>query len=343
MQQNHLRAKDALEQVLLARPPAPIARAVRRLLAKNEAAMRRNQVQTELGGKVLFGWDSNANLGGKVDDGKLDPNLLGLTDLADTSQAVDSAYVQWSLYTGVQQPTSQTSYNHFRLDFTSKNYLEPNIADTNSVTGLANLHLQYDRMRYLLPLSTKLSWREGQLWKSSTALGVTPQYRVWGPLWMGVNIATEFDLAIDDREKTTAEDSVGIEIDAKERQRRHQFSSHFLQSRLSGQKNTHLEWRALANAYQLNWQLPWKMSAMLSIEHQWRYYKQDDPFFTVNSGSSELKRRQDQLVDGLFNASWLPAPWLQTSLIVEWHQVASNINAYSHKQWLASSAINIHF
>ena len=342
-QQNYVRAQDALEQVLLAQPPARIAQAVRRLLAQNDAAQRGAQTRTELGSRILFGWDSNANLGGDIDDGDLDPNLIGLTDLADSSQAKSSGYVQWSLYTGLRQPTSHNSENHYRLDFTSKNYLATDVTDTSALTAMANLNLQNDKRRYVLPASTRLSWRGSEIWRSTTALGFSPQFRLWEDFWLGPSLATQIDLALNGHDDSAVKDSLGLELSVAERDMHHIFSSHYLRFRLAGQDDNHLEWQGLENSYLLKWRLSWRRSLLFSAKHQWRHYREDDPFFTTDANSSELKRRQDQVFDGVLNASWQAAPWLQTSLILEWHQVASNINAYSYRQWLASAAINIHF
>ncbi len=340
---NHVRAQDALGQVLAANPPKPIEQAVRTLIARNEADMRRTKSKTLFGGEVQFGWDSNANLGSDIDDGDLDPNLLGLTDLADTSKPIESGFIQWSIKTGLIQPTSQYSSNYFQLDFNSKNYFEDNAADISSLTGMARYQTQYDRFRYLLPLSTELSWREGKLWQSSSSLGVTPQFLLWGPLWAGVNLTTEIDLSLDDDNTTAVKDSAGIVLNVRERGRTHSFSSHYVNSTIAGQDDEHLEWQGLANAYTLNWTFPFNASALLSVEHEWHRFKGDDLFFTVNDSTTELKRRQDHVLDALFNTSWVAADWLKTSLIFEWHQTASNINAYSHKQWVVSSAINLRF
>ncbi|MEJ2044462.1 MAG: FecR domain-containing protein [Reinekea sp.] len=343
MLQNYVRAKEALEQVLAANPPDQITQTVYSLLQLNDAAMRRSQEQTLFGGKVLFGWDSNANLGSSVDDGELDPNLLGLTSLAEISKPIDSAFIQWSVMTGLIQPTSQNSSHQYRLEYSQKQFVKSNITDTSSLTGLMQLNKSYDKQRYSIPISSQFSWNEGRWWQNTTNLGATREWRIWGPLWAGVNIATEINLSLNEDNNSSVRDSAGIVLNAQERARIHSLSSRYLQTQIAGLDDEHEQWQGLANRYQLNWRMPWSLSAFLSAEHQWRYFQADDLFFTVSDTSTTLKRRQDQVVDALFNTSWTPNQWLQTSLVVEWHQVASNINAYCYKQWIASSAIKLRF
>lgn len=339
---NYARARSALEQVLLADPPSNVRRNVNTLLALITEEEARSQIQTEFGGSVEAGWDSNAN-GGSNLDGDLDPNLLGLTELATASTPVSSIYTQWSVTTGFTQPTSQFASNQVLVDFTTKNYVESSLNDTSALTFSTSLTGQSNRWRTQLPLAAQWSWLDGRSWQAMVDAGFTQQYKVWGPLWVGVKIGTQVNVAMNEDNVTNAKDLAGLVFDAQERGRVHSFSSLYLQTLQAGQDDENVEWRGLANRYQLSWTLPWRLRANLSAEHQWRRYKGEDLFFTVDDSSTELKLRQDQVLMSDLQIGWAPSPWLETQTRFAWEWVDSNINVYGRERMTLSQTVSVRF
>jgi tetratricopeptide (TPR) repeat protein len=339
---NYDRARDALNQVLEASPPADVKRNVNTLLARIDEASKRAQTQTNFGGTALIGWDSNANSGSRLDD-TLDPNLLGLTELADASEPVESLYAQWSITTGLTKPTSQYSASQLTIDFTNKNYIEPSLGDTAALTALGNLVNQTERWKLQVPASTQFSWLDGATWQANVNAATSAQYNVWGPLWAGVKIGTEVAVALDDANTSNVKDLAGVLFDVSERGRVHTLSSLYLQTMVAGQDDGHIEWRGLANRYQLAWSLPWNIQGNLAVEHQWRRYKENDLFFTENDVTTDLKLRQDQVVTVNIQGSWAPTRWLQTQSSVYWEWVDSNINVYGRDRLTVSQAITVRF
>lgn len=339
---NYSRSRDALEQVLAANPPAPVARSVRSLLARVSEAEQSTQLQTDFGGLLLAGWDSNANNGSQLDE-PLDANLLGLTELADVSAAEASAYIQWSVFTGAYQPTSQTSGNRFNVDFTNKNFLKVNLPDSSALTLSGQSRQQGRLFRTTVPVSAQWSWLNGQSWQARVNVGLSQQVNVWGPLWAGVKIGTDIAIGVNEESATSAKDLAGLVFDAQERGRVHTLSSLYLQTQQAGQDDEHVEWRGLANRYQLSWSLPWNLQALISAEHQWRRYKAEDLLFTVNDSSTALKLRQDQVISANAQLSWTATNWLIAQSTVSWENVDSNINAYRRNRLTVSQAIRVSF
>jgi hypothetical protein len=135
----------------------------------------------------------------------------------------------------------------------------------------------------------------------------------------------------------------GLVFDAQERGRIHTFSSLYLQTLQAGQDDEFNEYRGLANRYQLAWTLPWNLQANLALQHEWREYKADDPFFTANDVTTELKRREDQVINTELQIGWAPTNWLTTQTRLTWEIVDSNINAYGRDQITASQAVTVRF
>jgi tetratricopeptide (TPR) repeat protein len=340
--QNYERAKDSLNQILAIDPPASVKSKVKTLLARVDEAMRRSQVQTNVGGGIVVGWDSNVNSGSNL-EGTLDPNLLGLTELTSASEPIASLFTQWSFTTGLTKPTSQNAASQFTFDYTLRNYTEPNVSDTSAMTVFGSINSQSDRWRSQAPANAQFSWLAGNLWQASVDVSASQQYLVWGPLWAGVKVGTVMTVAISDANLSNAKDLAGIVFDAKERGRVHSLSSLYLQTSQAGQDDGHTEWRGFANRYQLAWSLPWNIQSNVSIAHEWRQYKADDLFFTVNDISTERKRRQDQIIRTDIQAGWAPTHWLQTQTSVSWEWVDSNINAYGRDRLIVSQALTIRF
>ena len=112
---------------------------------------------------------------------------------------------------------------------------------------------------------------------------------------------------------------------------------------LAGQDDEHNEWRAMVNRYSLSWPIQANMHFTGQFEHQWRIYKDDDQFFTIDEGSTKLKRRQDQVVtlDNQFN--WQINKWLQSQSHVSFEWLDSNINAYERNRLTISQALSVQF
>ncbi|WP_320824006.1 tetratricopeptide repeat protein [Reinekea sp.] len=339
---NYQRARDELKQVLASAPPADVRQNIDRLLARIEAAARQADTKLSFGGTVLGGWDGNANGGGNA-DGQLDANLTGQSALDTPSLALASPYVQWTLNASRFTPISRSASNRVSVDLSGKDFIAPELADASALTLANRLFNQDERWRSQFPVSVQWSWLEGQLWQTSLDLNLSHQYRLWGPLWAGVKFGTEVTVTSATGNSSGANDLAGFLFDAQERGRVHTFSTVYLQTMLAGQDDGHLEWQGLANRYQLGWQGPWQMQGSLAVEHQWRHYRADDLFFTLNSVSTELKRRQDQVINLDIQATWSPTDWLQTRTALSWQWVNSNINAYGSDRLTISQAMSVQF
>jgi len=339
---NYQRARAELEQILASGPPADVRQNIDRLLARIDSAARQADSKFSFGGTLQGGWDANANGGGNA-DGQLDANLTGQTALDTPSKALASAYVQWILSANHFTPISRSASNRVSVDLSAKDFIAPELADASALTLANSLFSQDGRWRSQVPVSVQWSWLEGQLWQTSLDLNLSHQYRLWGPLWAGVKFGTVVTVASAAGNSSGANDLAGLVFDAQERGRVHTFSTVYLQSMLAGQDDGHLEWQGLANRYQLGWQGPWQLQGSLAVEHQWRYYQADDLFFTLNSVSTELKRRQDQVINLDVQTTWSPTDWLQTRTALSWEWVNSNINAYGSDRLTISQAMSVQF
>ncbi len=339
---NYVRAREALAIVLSSSPPASVRKNVNQLLSLIDEAENQANTQASVGGTVIGGWDGNANPGSNL-TGDLDPNLLGLTELDTSSKPLESAFVQWSAFAQIQQPTSQSARLQFQFDFTQKNYIEPALSDTSALTIGSQISGQSPRWRTQIPASIQISWVEDDLWQGTVNLSVSQQYLLWGPLWVGVKLGTNVNVALDKLNISSANDLAGIVLSAEERGRVHTFSSVYLQNMRAGQENDHLEWRGFANRYQLSWQLPFDISSFLALEHQFQNYKAEDLFFTVNQISTDLKLRQDRVINLEWQGAWSPSPWLTTRTQVTWELVDSNIAAYGRDPFTISQAVTLQY
>lgn len=339
---NFSRAREALEQVLVADPPAVVRQRVRSLLNRIDQAEQRQRVQTHVGGTLLMGWDSNANNGSQLDE-PLDDNLLDLTELAEISQAESSAYLQWTFATGAFEPTSQRSGRQFSVEFSNKNYLNDAVPDSSALSLSGQVLHQTDRWRTRLPATVQWSWLDGRSWTARLNLSAAEQFNAWGPLWVGVKVGTDVSLGVNDAVDTTVKDLAGLVFDAEERGRVHTFSTTYLRHRQAGLNNGHVEWSGLSNEYRLTWSLPWQIQGAFKAEHQWRRYQADDLLFTEGNDSTALKRRRDQAVFIDAQLSWPAADWLLLLSNLGWETLDSNINAYGRNRLIASQAIRIRF
>lgn len=339
---NYPRARDALEQVLTARPPGNVRSAVNQLLALIDAAERRQRNQTIFGGSLALGWDTNANSGGSLDE-PLDSNLLGLTSLDGASLAEDSLYAQWSVYAGLIEPLSQRSERRYLIDFSNRNFIDQTIADSSAITGSVRYSRQSEHWRLSLPAAAQLSWVEGQFWATTFSASLQPQYQLLEPLWAGVNVGTEISIAINGDNRTTVKDSAGVAFAASEQQRSHRLSSSVVNYSLAGVNDEHNEWFGIENRYQLTAPLPWRTQVSFAASHEWHRHKDEDLLFTVNENSNELKLRQDQIFNLRAQLALPITPLISSQTQAGWETVASNINAYSRERWLITQTINIRF
>ena len=339
---NYERARSELDQVLAAAPPREVRQNIHQLLARIDSAQSQTDTKVSFGGTLQGGWDNNANGGGNA-KGRLDPNLSGATALDSASSAIASPYAQLTLHASRFRPTSRSASKRLSADFSTKNFIDPELSDSSALTLTNTIFNQNERLRFQLPASAQVSWLAGQSWQAMLDLSLSQQYRIWGPLWAGVKLGTLATLALDPANSSGAKDLAGFVFDAQERGRVHSFSTVYLQTQLAGQDDGHLEWRGLANRYQLGWQGPWQFQANMAVEHQWRYYQANDLFFTLDSASTELKRRQDQVIQLDLGANWSSADWLQTRTAISWEWVSSNINAYGSDRFTISQAMSVQF
>ena len=339
---NYERARSELGQVLATAPPREVQQNIHQLLARIDRAQAQARTKLSFGGTLLGGWDNNANGGGNA-KGQLDPNLAGATALDSSSSAIASPFAQWTVHASRFRPTSRSAWRRLSADFSAKNFIDPALSDSSALTLSSTIFNQNERLRFQLPASVQLSRLAEQRWQALLDLSFSQQYRIWGPLWAGVKLGTLATLALDPSDSSGAKDLAGLVFDAQERGRAHSFSTVYLQTQLAGQDDGHLEWRGLANRYQLGWQGPWQFRANMAIEHQWRYYQADDLFFTLDSGSTDLKRRQDQVIQIDLGATWGPADWLETRTATSWEWVSSNINAYGSDRFTISQAMSVRF
>jgi hypothetical protein len=339
---NYDRARSELEQVLATAPPPEVRQNINQLLSRIDRAQSQARTRISFGGTLLGGWDNNGNGGGNA-KGLLDPNLSGATALDSASSAIASPYAQLTLHASRFRPTSRSASRRLSADFSTKNFIDPELSDSSALTLTSTVFSQNERLRFQLPASAQWSWLAGQNWQAMLDLSLSQQYNIWGPLWAGVKLGTVATLALDPTNSSGAKDLAGLVFDAQERGRVHSFSTVYLQTQLAGQDDGHLEWRGLANRYQLGWQGPWQVQANLAVEHQWRQYKANDLFFTLDEASTDLKRRQDQVIRLDLGVNWGPADWLETRTAINWEWVSSNINAYGSDRFTISQAMSVQF
>jgi hypothetical protein len=339
---NYDRARSELEQVLASAPPQAVRQNINQMLTRIDRAQSQTRTKISFGGTLQGGWDNNANGGGNA-KGQLDPNLSGATALDSSSSAIASPYAQLTLHASRFRPTSRSASKRLSADFSTKNFIAPEVSDSSALTLTNTIFNQNERFRLQLPASAQWSWLAGQSWQATLNLSLSQQYRIWGPLWAGVKLGTVATLALDPANSSGAKDLAGLVFDAQERGRVHSFSTVYLQTQLAGQDDGHLEWRGLANRYQLDWQGPWQFQANMAVEHQWRYYKANDLFFTQDAASTDLKRRQDQVIRLDLGVNWGSADWLETRTAISWEWVRSNINAYGSDRFTISQAMGVQF
>jgi hypothetical protein len=339
---NYERAKVELQQVLAVNPPANVKTRVNQLLASINAAQTRLDVSNVVGVGLIAGWDNNAN-GGSNLKGTLDSNLLGLTELSTDSKPLSSGFGQWSVNYALIKPTSQTSSQRLLFDYTNRLYTEPELPATHTFTLGGLINSQQAKLRSNLPINIQLALAKDTLAQLTFDASYKLEVLAWGPLWAGVKIGTQPSISLIESSPTSVKDMAALVLNASERGRDHTFLSQYLQTSVAGQDDEHIEWRAMANQYQLNWPLKPKMSLTSQFEHQWRIYKGEDLFFTVNEESTTLKKRQDHILSLNSQFNWQANPWLtsQTRLSFEW--LKSNINAYERDRFSISQAISVQF
>ncbi|MBU2862448.1 tetratricopeptide repeat protein [Reinekea forsetii] len=339
---NFERAKVELNQVLAINPPTNVKTRVETLLAAIESAQSSRDVSNVVGVSLLAGWDNNANGGSSLDEA-LDSNLLGLTELSNDSEPLSSGFGQWSINYALIKPTSQTGSQRLLFDYTNRLYTEPELPSTHTFTLGGLITSEQDKLRSSLPINIQLALAKDTLAQLTFDANYQLELLAWGPLWAGVKIGTQPSISLNDSSSTSVKDMAALVLNASERGRDHTFLSQYLQTSIAGEEDGHIEWRAMANQYQLNWPLKPALSLTSQFEHQWRIYKDEDLFFTVDEESTELKTRQDHILSLNSQVNWQASPWLtsQTRLSFEW--LRSNINAYERNRFAISQAISVQF
>ncbi|WP_189610900.1 FecR domain-containing protein [Saccharospirillum salsuginis] len=339
---NLARARTEFERVLATDPPANVRTNIESFLARIDAAEQARNQQFNLYAGLEAGWDSNINDGATLNE-ELDPNLLNLTALSDASQAIDGSYGRIRFGAQWITPTSLTSGRSFGLQGHSTLYPGNDAYNQTGVNARYLSRKASDELRGHFALSGGYTWIGSEPWQLSLGLGGQVTRPVWGPLWAGVVGQTSIGFAQSGDRPHSITDAGGVVLSAEERQRRHQLTIQYARYQQTGQDDGHLEWQGLSNRYRLNWALPYRLEAQASLRHDWRRFDDNDLLFTESSGSDDLKRRVDNLLQIDLALNWQADTWLQsrTGLRLEW--LESNINAYSRDNWVISQTLTVTF
>lgn len=339
---NYVRAKNELNQVLAMNPPSNIKAKAKDILAAIDRAQMSQDITNVVSVSLLVGWDSNANGGSSVTE-TLDSNLSDITALSNDPSPVNTRFGQWSVNYALIKPTSQTSSQRLLFDYTNTLYSEPEYPTSHSFTLGGYLFEQQSRKRSTLPITAVVDLSNNRLSQLTFDASYQLDFLAWGPLWTGIKIGSQPSVSLVDTTPTSIKDTLGFVLSATERGRMHTFQSQYVQMSLAGQDDEHNEWRGMVNRYTLSWPIQANMNFTGQFEHQWRTYKDDDQFFTINEGSTKLKRRQDQVItlDNEFN--WQINKWLQSQSHIAFERLDSNINAYQRNRLIISQALSVQF
>ncbi|MDO7635962.1 MAG: tetratricopeptide repeat protein, partial [Porticoccaceae bacterium] len=162
---NYDRARSELEQVLATAPPPEVRQNINQLLSRIDRAQSQARTRISFGGTLLGGWDNNGNGGGNA-KGLLDPNLSGATALDSASSAIASPYAQLTLHASRFRPTSRSASRRLSADFSTKNFIDPELSDSSALTLTSTVFSQNERLRFQLPASAQWSWLAGQSWQA---------------------------------------------------------------------------------------------------------------------------------------------------------------------------------
>ena len=339
---NLARARTEFERVLATNPPANVRSNIDAFIARIDAAERARNRQFKLYAGLEAGWDSNINDGATLNK-ELDSNLLDLTSLSDDSKAIDSSYGRLKFGAQWLMPSSLNSGRIFGVQGHTTLYPGNDGFNQSGVNARFLGHQANDRLRGQLSISGGYTWIDNTPWQLSLGLGGQVTRPVWGPLWAGVTGQSSLGFAQSGERAHTATDAAGLILSAEERERRHELTVQYTRYQQTGQDDGHLEWAGLSNRYSLGWKWPYRLQTQASVRHDVRQYQKDDLVFTESDGSNEMKRREDQFLQGDFAVVWQADTWLQsrTGLRFEW--LNSNINAYSHDQWVISQTLTVTF
>lgn len=340
---NLARARTEFERVLATDPPPQVQTNIQAFLDRITAIERARDRQFNLFAGLEAGYDTNINGGGNL-DGRLDPNLLGLTDLSDSSLAKENAYGQVRFGARLVQPTSLKTGHVFGL--LGQSTLFPGEDDFNQTRLTAQYRLQQalpQKARAQVSTNLSESWFGGEAYQFSAALSGQVTRPVWGPLEAGLAGQLNMGFAQADSATDSQTDAVGILLTATENDRRHRFDSQFVRYRRAGSSDGHLEWNGLSNRYSLNWQWPNNLSTSTAFRHDLRTYQDDDLLFVESSGSNQRLTRKDQFITADLGLSWQARQWLQSRTGVRMEWLTSNINAYERDRLVISQSVTLTF
>lgn len=338
---NMERSRTEFERVRATNPPANVRANINEFLSRIDAAQRAQIQQFQMFAGLDVGYDTNIN-GGSTLDERLAPNLLGLTDLSESSKAIDSSFGRFRLGSTWVRPAHLRAANIFSLQgFTT---LYPGNSGFNQL-GL-NSQWRYqsnaDQSRQALAINAGQLWLDNSPWQLSLNLSGEVTYPVRDPVWLGPIASTSLTFAQQDNRSNSVRDALGLVATVQDAPRRHRLTSQYIQYNRSGTDNGYSEWRGLSHRYQLDWRWPNRLASTLALEHQWHHYEADDRLF-VEPGTFDARRRSDQRLTVDASLTWLPEPWLTSRSGLRYDWLDSNINAYSRDQWLISQSVTLTF
>lgn len=339
---NLARSRIEFERVLANEPPVKVQTNIKVYLEQIAAAEQARKRQFNLFTTLVAGWDNNINAGSTL-SGKLDPNLLNMTTLSDSSKAVGSSYGQFRFGGQWTRPTSLQSGHTFGLQGQTTQFPDHPDYSKSTLSAHYRTNLVSKQLRGQFWFNPSHTWVADDPWQLTLTAGAQLTLPVWGPLWAGLGARSQIGLAQSGHRTHSVSDALGVIVTAKEHKRSHNFSTEYTRYQLSGSNNGHLEWQGISNRYSLDWQWPKRIQTSFTIQHDWRQYQADDLLFTEGENTTERKRRHDQYLMGDAAVSWQARTWLlsRTGARMEW--LDSNINAYSRDQWVLSQSLTLTF
>lgn len=335
------RSRTEFERVRATNPPVNVRNNINDFLARIDAAQRAQIQQFQMFAGLDVGYDTNINGGATLDE-RLAPNLLGLTNLNESSKAIDSSFGRFRLGSTWVRPTHLRAANIYSLQgFTT---LYPGNSGYNQLglNGQWRYQSNTDRSRQTVAVNAGQLWLDNTPWQFSLNLSGEATYPVWETVWLGPVASTNMAFGQQDGRSNSVRDALGLVATVQDAPRRHRVSSQYVQYSRAGTDNGYSEWRGLAQRYQLDWRWPNRLTSTLVLEHQWHRYQADDRLF-VEQGTTNNKRRSDQLLSFDASLTWVPEPWLTSRSGLRYDWLDSNINAYSRDQWVISQSLTLTF
>lgn len=335
------RSRTEFQQVLATKPPDNVRNNINDFLARIDSAQRAQVQQFQMFAGLDMGYDTNINGGATLNE-PLAPNLLGLTDLSDDSKAINSSFGRFRFGSTWVRPTHLRAANIYSLQGFTTLYPGNSRYQQLGLNGQWRYRSSTDQSRQTMTINAGQLWLDASPWQFSLNFSGQATYPVWDSIWLGPIATTSLSFAQQDGRNNSVRDALGLVATVQDAPRSHRFSSQYVQYSQSGTDNGYNEWRGLAQRYQLDWRWPNRLTTTLVLEHQWHRYQADDRLF-VEQGSTDNKRRSDQIVTIDASLTWVPEPWLtsRSGLRYDWRD--SNINAYSRDQWVISQSLTLTF